>query len=46
MQDILDSDLFKADKKTVSVEKVLTKIWEDIHLKSSPKTKFYLDLLS
>lgn len=29
MQALIDSDLFKADKKTISTQKVLNKIWEN-----------------
>lgn len=29
MQALVDSDVFKADKKTIDTQKVLNKIWEN-----------------
>ena len=45
MQEVLDSDVYKADKKTVSVEKIITKLWEGVQSKNFDKLKSYIDLL-
>lgn len=44
MQAVLDSDIYVADKTTISAEKIIYKIWD--HRKSPEQIKFYTDILT
>lgn len=44
MQAVLDSDIYVADKTTISTEKIIYKIWD--HRKSPEQIQFYTDILT
>ena len=44
MQAVLNSDIYAADKSTISAEKIIYKIWD--HRKSPEQIQFYTDILT